>query len=262
VPPWNSYDVSTLKAADRAGFRFFSSYLADPVDTTLSLSFVPCTTSLRSLKEHIDLARSTAGGVVVVLFHGYDFYESRSPNASATLGQLEETLRWLGEQNDVVVARMGELSGLKGTRLNLAATEYGKAVARRGESLELIRRYIPPGLRELASKGVVATIWLFYGGLVFATWVGSFFCGCVVSWEDPHTNFPNHCDRRSSGIACRVGVRVRVSVFAARIHNFVCRLCGHILLHWYVGCDFPDELEVCKEYLEEVLILAKTGRPE
>jgi len=179
VPPWNSYDVSTLKAADRAGFRFFSSYLADPVDTTLSLSFVPCTTSLRSLKEHIDLARSTAGGVVVVLFHGYDFYESRSPNASATLGQLEETLRWLGEQNDVVVARMGELSGLKGTRLNLAATEYGKAVARRGESLELIRRYIPPGLRELASKGVVATIWLFYGGLVFATWVGSFFVAAL-----------------------------------------------------------------------------------
>lgn len=92
VPPWNTFDDNTLRAAEACGFTAFSAS-TQPVQRPhngRALRWLPVTTDLSELPEllatgHTPLPRGTVLGVVL---HIYDFYESGDRRAWLRLEDL------------------------------------------------------------------------------------------------------------------------------------------------------------------------------
>ena len=79
VPPWNTYDQTTMRAVAAAGFEFLSA--GPEVVAFDTLPVVPATCSLRDARRAAERAlyfRSLAP-LLVVVFHPDDFEEFRSP---------------------------------------------------------------------------------------------------------------------------------------------------------------------------------------
>ncbi len=103
VPPWNTYDVSTLTAAQACGLKVFSA--ADfgsnrPADCTLR--FVPCGSPLSALKKSVEAARASNQRVCLVsaLLHPQEV-KDRFSNGLFTFQELEDILMWVKAQPDV-----------------------------------------------------------------------------------------------------------------------------------------------------------------
>ena len=111
-----------------------------PRAVTESLQFVPATCGLSHLRDAVESARSCAdtGALIVVLFHDYDFQESRSGRGVITFDQFEETLDWIAAQEDVRVRSMHEISDADVVRYmkfrNLRRIQYALPRSLRGSS--------------------------------------------------------------------------------------------------------------------------------
>ncbi|HSW64474.1 MAG TPA: glycosyltransferase [Dissulfurispiraceae bacterium] len=111
IPPWNSYDVVTVRAVEHAGFRYFSADIAGYADSSSHLSFLPCTCSIPNIKEAVASCRDVADStpVIVVLFHEYDFLEVNQEKGCITFDQFLDLLDWLSRQSDVAVVPMAAI---------------------------------------------------------------------------------------------------------------------------------------------------------
>ncbi|MDI6451825.1 DUF2334 domain-containing protein [Anaerobaca lacustris] len=114
VPPWNTYDASTLKALESTQFRCLSADRYGVAHLATPLAFLPCTSGIAGVQEAVLSARAApdAEPVIVVLFHQYDFYEIGDARGVVTFEQFLETLQWLDQQSDVAVVPMSEVSDL------------------------------------------------------------------------------------------------------------------------------------------------------
>jgi peptidoglycan/xylan/chitin deacetylase (PgdA/CDA1 family) len=101
VPPWNTYDQSTMQAVAAAGFEFLSA--GPEVVPFGTLPVVPATCSLRDARRAAEGAlffRSLAP-LLVVVFHPDDFEEFRFPPRPdeappfTNLRELEALLDWI-----------------------------------------------------------------------------------------------------------------------------------------------------------------------
>jgi peptidoglycan/xylan/chitin deacetylase (PgdA/CDA1 family) len=126
IPPWNSFEQYTLRAAEEAGFRNLSAS-GDSVPTGSSkLRCLPATCGLPDLRQAVEQARTSADPrpVVVVLLHGYDFREtlahkgamdrSRPLVGSIDVNLLHEALHWVSQQPDVQTRTLGEVCAERG----------------------------------------------------------------------------------------------------------------------------------------------------
>jgi peptidoglycan/xylan/chitin deacetylase (PgdA/CDA1 family) len=77
VPPWNRYDLDTLRALETQGFSTLSAGKEGLAAPDCPLSFVPATCGLLDLPKAIDAARDVPqrDPLIVALFHDYDFRE-------------------------------------------------------------------------------------------------------------------------------------------------------------------------------------------
>lgn len=102
IPPWNSYDLNTLRVLEA---MHFSSISADKLGAVRnnSLKYMPMTCKLSQLREAIAQARRNKGDrpVITVLFHPFDFREGDSQRYITTINQLDKLLDWLNSQRDV-----------------------------------------------------------------------------------------------------------------------------------------------------------------
>jgi predicted deacetylase len=114
VPPWNGYDLTTLKVLGSMGFSTISAARRGPVDRASQLHFIPRTCDLWDVESSISAARASADDdpLVVVLFHQYDFVESDPEAGRISLPQLDRILEWVSAQADVRVLTLGEASRL------------------------------------------------------------------------------------------------------------------------------------------------------
>ena len=110
IPPWNSYDSSTLKAVRQAGFLNFSSSIFGVYKVGAGLQFLPSTCSLRSLFKTVKLARRLPdkNPLIVVLFHQGDVSYRQRDDLPSGYEVLLETLQWLKLQKDVRVCSLVE----------------------------------------------------------------------------------------------------------------------------------------------------------
>jgi len=94
IPPWNSYDLATIKVLQVLGFRTISGDRYGPVEPQQTLQHIPCTVTLRAINNAVKMlkARDFSRKVIVVLMHVYDFHESNSGKSFMSLLHLNRIL--------------------------------------------------------------------------------------------------------------------------------------------------------------------------
>ena len=112
IPPWNRYDLNTLKVAEITGFKYFSASTIGEMDLNSNLKFVPNTCSLDQLKYAVENARNSKDNnpYIIVLFHSYDFIESNDKRGEFTLSSFFDLLNWTAEQKDIQSMTISEIA--------------------------------------------------------------------------------------------------------------------------------------------------------
>ncbi len=125
IPPWNSFDLNTVKALKANGFTYLSGDAGivknspftrrNPYEREyLKVNIVPGACALSELAEVLRLSgRGPAGQVVVVVFHPYDFREYRGAAAKGSaffdLAGLDRLLGNLGKDGNLEFLRIRDL---------------------------------------------------------------------------------------------------------------------------------------------------------
>lgn len=113
IPPFNSYDQSTIAALDQLGFTVLSADMSGPVAPTRDLCFAPQSCPLPELKTAVsELQVRAEDALVITIFHPQDLREAdKMPNPYGlgkftSLPELDALLRWLKQQPDVVITTL------------------------------------------------------------------------------------------------------------------------------------------------------------
>jgi len=110
IPPWNSYDLNTLRALEQLGFKSLSAARHGPADPLLHLRLLPCTCDPAGLRRAVESARRLEDphAIIVVLIHPGDFREGPGRTGQLTIQGFEKLLGWVAAQKDVQVRTIGE----------------------------------------------------------------------------------------------------------------------------------------------------------
>ena len=125
IPPWNQYDLNTLKALEKLGFSTLSAAMYGKAPDSSGLNFMPFTCRIPEVREAVSWARisSDRQPLIVVMFHRYDFSEP-GHKGRATFEEFYKLLGWLGSQNDVrflsISQAAKEISDLSAKRFRLS----------------------------------------------------------------------------------------------------------------------------------------------
>jgi peptidoglycan/xylan/chitin deacetylase (PgdA/CDA1 family) len=115
VPPWNRYDLNTLRALEELGFSILSAAISTGPGTEDSkLNFLPATCGLAQLRDAVKAARSSSDTqpVIVVLFHEYDFQEINEKRGSITFQEFCDLLNWLKSQGNIRLLSISQATKL------------------------------------------------------------------------------------------------------------------------------------------------------
>ena len=176
IPPWNSYDLDTLRALELAGFKILSAGWKGVAANESNIRFLPATCHLDAIEDAVEDARlsSDKQPVIVVLFHHYDFKEFNDPRGNLTLEAFSDLLDRLKEQKDLRLVSIAQA--------NKAIVDLG---AKRFLALERWRemeRLLPKAFREkkpvllyheviVLHKAVITLLSLFFLIFIFLSLV-------------------------------------------------------------------------------------------
>jgi hypothetical protein len=135
IPPWNSYDETTLRALDDLSFGLVSSsgqtYAIPASKSPERLRFLPYTCMPGHLREAVQFARisSDPDPIIVVLLHPSNFVEYDRVRGQLSRRTFADLLSWLAAQPDVATQT---LSGAAKTARDLSYQRLRTYSARRG----------------------------------------------------------------------------------------------------------------------------------
>jgi hypothetical protein len=134
VPPFNTYDETTVRALERTGFTVLSADARQP-QADAAIAFIPETVSPERMKEAIRNALREKSGtsMLVVVMHNYDFVEdmepipeSRKNKAKIDSASLLEEIRWAKQQPGLMFVSVEDLlrsrEDLSGARVSSNST--------------------------------------------------------------------------------------------------------------------------------------------
>lgn len=103
VPPWNCYDLSTLRALEQLGFSTLSASTNGLANRSSNLKFVPATCGLTQLERGVEDARNSSDSrpLIVVMFHSFDFREFDQKRGIIAYEDFCALIQRLGSQSDV-----------------------------------------------------------------------------------------------------------------------------------------------------------------
>ena len=110
VPPYNKYDLNTLRALEELRFSTLSAGINGDVRKKSKLYFLPASCKLPELRDAVKMAKfsSDAQPLIVVLFHAYDFKEINKERGSVTYQEFCDLLSWLKVQESVRILSIGQ----------------------------------------------------------------------------------------------------------------------------------------------------------
>ena len=116
IPPWNSYDMNTIRAMEALNFSVLSADWSGTVYEKSKLGFLPCSCSISQLKGAVDIARSSSDSnpLIVVLFHSYDFIDVDADRGTIDLDEFSETISCLASQDDIRLLSISQAANLIG----------------------------------------------------------------------------------------------------------------------------------------------------
>jgi peptidoglycan/xylan/chitin deacetylase (PgdA/CDA1 family) len=141
VPPWNSYDINTLKVLEENDFSIISAAPTGISDKNTKIKYLPFTCELHELDAAISsVSRNSPDNpaLIVVLFHPSDFTESGYSSSKLSLPEIEKTLISLKAMPNTELHNISSLAdsdiNLSSRRLDINCGIYKKS------------QYLPPAL--------------------------------------------------------------------------------------------------------------------
>lgn len=110
VPPFNTYDLNTLRALQELGFSTISADRNGVAREDTKLNFLPYTCFLPDVKNAVQAARASSDPqpVIVVLFHQYDFKIVNPSLGITTIQKFSDTVSWLKSQEDIRILSISQ----------------------------------------------------------------------------------------------------------------------------------------------------------
>ena len=115
IPPYNTYDINTIKALDVLAFKTLSAGVHGDITNKYALNYIPMSIRLHQVVDKVKKARKTLDSkpLIVVMFHEYDFLNidiEGIPRKIITFEKLDSVLTWLERQDDVAVVALNDVS--------------------------------------------------------------------------------------------------------------------------------------------------------
>jgi peptidoglycan/xylan/chitin deacetylase (PgdA/CDA1 family) len=112
IPPWNSYDTSTLQVLEHNNFRYVSAGWKTPSGYCGPLKQFPLTTHLNNISTSLSEARRfiKANPVIVIVMHHYDFAESESDSPIIDIPRFADLLKELTGLKGVMLCRLRDIT--------------------------------------------------------------------------------------------------------------------------------------------------------
>jgi hypothetical protein len=178
-PPFNRYDVITVRVLAASGFTTLSAGGYCHADESTGLRYLPATCKLMQLPLAVEAARKGMDPqpVIVALFHPYDFIEEEAARGFIHYADLDALLAWVSQQRDVRVVTLDRVGREIG---DLGAARYRAFYQCHALSRllpeALIRRIYPP-----------SAYWTVHGSrmwaIQFAAWLMLLLgAGCLFGW--------------------------------------------------------------------------------
>ncbi len=116
IPPFNTYDLTTVRVLENLGFKTLSANLGGPEDSKDVLRYVPATANLRSLVKAVQHARERPDpdALIVVMFHDYDFLDISPNRGEVSFDYFVQLLDWVSVQPDLTVTTMSMVDDAHG----------------------------------------------------------------------------------------------------------------------------------------------------
>jgi len=142
IPPFNTYDLNTIRALEKLGFSCISSSLDGDATEFSKIRFLPATCSLLQLQNAVKTARNIRDPqpIIVVLFHEYDFLEIDKKRGTFTYQEFLDVLNWLTSQKDIHVMTVKQA--------NKMAIDLSAKRLLTNHSTKSLLRFFPPFLRN------------------------------------------------------------------------------------------------------------------
>lgn len=186
VPPWNRYDLNTLRALEELGFSTISASLPGPAIKESSLNFLPATCDIKHLQDAVRAARNSSADqpLIVVLFHEYDFREVDEKQGNITYPEFADLLEWLHSGGDV---RLLSISEATKVIHNLGAKRF-----LRNNAIHAVLDLLPSSMRKRqenlyadSAMGLWVFIGVFYLGIASLIGLIFFLLGCFIFPKSP-----------------------------------------------------------------------------
>ena len=110
IPPWNAYDLNTIDALEKEGFKTLSAGISGVVKESSSLKFLPQTCNILELKNTVELVRRIpeTQPLIVALFHPHEFVEVNDEDGILSYPEFRKILDWLISQKDIRVMTINQ----------------------------------------------------------------------------------------------------------------------------------------------------------
>ena len=146
IPPWDSYDLNTIKALENLGFKNLCAGPNGDAKESSFLKFLPATCKPIKLRDAVKAARRLPDPqpIIVVLFHQFDFLEINRENGSLRYQDFEELLAWVTSQKDIRVLSIDQAAKVVD---DLSASRFINF-----RSYFIAASFLPPFLRPFPSE--------------------------------------------------------------------------------------------------------------
>jgi peptidoglycan/xylan/chitin deacetylase (PgdA/CDA1 family) len=123
IPPFNSYDLNTIKVLEQLQFENISANMLGPAKEISALKFLPATCNLSTIETAIQSARliDDFQPVLVLMFHDYEFTDVDRQKGKLSYDEFDNLLEWLSTQKDIHV---GSFSKFPEILSNFNAAKY------------------------------------------------------------------------------------------------------------------------------------------
>jgi len=114
IPPWNSFDKTTLRVLEDLGFNCFSGGIRGHAPENSGLYFLPATCSILQVRETVERIRrkKIKRALIVVMLHEAEFIAPGSTLGFFTPEELDNSLDWLAAQEDITFKSIDQLASL------------------------------------------------------------------------------------------------------------------------------------------------------
>ena len=111
IPPWNSYDMNTVRVLEELGFQTISADGRGIIKKRSPLKFRPERCGPNDIPEKVESARRfwKRRPVVIPLFHAFEFSEVDRQRGNLTYQRFDNLLAWISSQKDICAQAINQL---------------------------------------------------------------------------------------------------------------------------------------------------------